>query len=102
VTAADVRGHNIRVAAHRDRAKCTFAVQANLAGFQPVRVEALPSPFTGQSGTLAVRVGQLLVYLEDVDALASVLTALKRAVELQQEAFGGHRQLVFPVELDVA
>lgn len=71
---------------HDDR--CRVAVQAVLEGMQEVRVQAAtPSAGPGH-GQIAVRVGRLLMYINDRDALDSFLDAWQQAADLGDKAFG--------------
>jgi hypothetical protein len=72
---------------HHDQ-RCRIAVQAVLEGEQDVRVQAC-TPLAGPGhGQIAVRVGRLLVYLNDRDALNSFLDAWRDAADLADKAFG--------------
>jgi hypothetical protein len=64
------------------------AAQAMVTGLQDIRVEAA-TPLAGPGhGQIAVRVGRLLIYVNDRDALDSFLDAWTRAQELADKAFG--------------
>jgi hypothetical protein len=64
------------------------AAQAIVEGEQDIRVEAA-TPLAGPGhGQIAVRVGRLLVYLNDRDALESFIDAWRRAEALADKAFG--------------
>jgi hypothetical protein len=64
------------------------AAQALVTGEQDIRVEAA-TPLVGPGhGQIAVRVGRLLVYVNDCAALDSFLDAWTRAEELADRAFG--------------
>ena len=64
------------------------AAQAVVEGMQDIRVEAA-TPLAGPGhGQIAVRVGRLLVYCNDREALESFLDAWHRAEALADKAFG--------------
>jgi len=64
------------------------AAQAVVEGMQDIRVEAA-TPLAGPGhGQIAVRVGRLLVYCNDREALESFLDAWNRAEALADKAFG--------------
>lgn len=64
------------------------AAQAMVSGIQDIRVEAA-TPLAGPGhGQIAVRVGRLLVYVNDRDALGSFIDAWHRAEALADKAFG--------------
>ena len=42
---------------------------------------------------ISIRVGRVLVYLEDRDALNSWIAAIQRAVELQDTAYGPQQKI---------
>ena len=68
--------------------RCRIAVQAVLEGTQEVRVQAV-TPLAGPGhGQIAVRVGRLLVYVNDREALDSFLDAWQQAADLGDKAFG--------------
>ena len=63
--------------------------QAIFAGPQDHRVSAMTPQASGRGyGHIAVRVGRILVYLEDRDALQAWTTAIGKAVDLADSAFG--------------
>src|SRR4051794_27492203 len=68
--------------------KCQVAAQANFAGTQDVRVQVANSIDGANRGVIAVRIGKVLVYVEDRDALASCLDAWREAAESADTAFG--------------
>ena len=79
--------HSARINDHQFR----VAAQAIVTGIQDIRVEAA-TPLAGPGhGQIAVRVGRLLVYVNDRDALDSFLDAWHRAAELADKAFGPQR-----------
>ena len=89
MTTSAVRVHNQVALSHRDVYRCAVAAQANMTGYQSLRVECLTPNFTGRSsGVISIRVGQVLVYLEDREALQSWVAAIQRAIELQDRAYG--------------
>jgi hypothetical protein len=68
--------------------RCRIAVQAVLEGMQEVRVQAA-TPLAGPGhGQIAIRVGRLLIYINDREALDSFLDAWRQAAELGDKAFG--------------
>lgn len=68
---------------------CRLIAQAVMAGPQDHRVQAANAQHTGRGhGVLSIRVGRLLVYLEDRAALLAWQRAIERAVEVQDAAFG--------------
>jgi len=65
------------------------ASQAIFAGPQDHRVCAMTPQASGRGyGHIAVRVGRVLVYLEDRDALQAWTTAIGKAADLADAAFG--------------
>ena len=65
-----------------------MAGQAIVEGMQDIRVEAA-TPLAGSGhGQITVRVGRLLVYCNDCEALESFLDAWHRAEALADKAFG--------------
>ncbi len=67
---------------------CRVAAQAVMEGTQDVRVQAL-TPLAGPGhGQIAVRVGRVLVYVNDREALNSWLDAWQQASALADKAFG--------------
>lgn len=68
--------------------RCRVAVQAVTEGLQDVRVQAA-TPLAGPGhGQIAVRVGRVLVYVNDREALESFLDARTQAEGLADKAFG--------------
>jgi hypothetical protein len=64
------------------------AAQALVAGIQDTHVQAIV-PLSGPGkGQIGVRVGRLLVYVSDRQALASFLDAWREAESMADEAFG--------------
>ena len=71
-----------------DDYQCRVAAQAVMEGTQDVRVQAL-TPLAGPGhGQIAVRVGRVLVYINDREALNSFLDAWQEAADLADKAFG--------------
>lgn len=69
--------------------RCLLAVQAAVQGFQELRVTAQGPPATGTGrAVISVRVGLVLHYLEDRDAMHSWVAATQRAIELRDYAYG--------------
>lgn len=68
--------------------RCQVASQALAAGSQEVAVRVLP-PLSGpQQGQIAVRVGRILIYVANREALESFLDAWSQAERLADDAFG--------------
>ncbi len=68
--------------------RCRIAVQAVMEGMQEVRVQTV-TPLAGPGhGQIAVRVGRILLYLNDRQTLDSFLDAWQQAAELADKAFG--------------
>jgi len=68
--------------------RCRIAVQAVLEGMQEVRVQAV-TPLAGPGhGQIAIRIGRLLIYVNDREALDSCLDAWQQAADLADKAFG--------------
>lgn len=69
--------------------RCLLAVQAKVRGYQELRVVGQNGQSTGTGrGVISIRVGQVLLYLEDREALLSWAAAIQRAIELQDRAYG--------------
>ena len=69
--------------------RCSVAAQAVMAGPQDLRVTAMTAEATGRGyGHICIRVGRLLVYLEDADALQAWRAAVSQAEGLAEEVFG--------------
>ncbi len=66
---------------------CRVAAQAVMEGTQDIRVQA-HMPTVPGNGQIAVRVGRLLVYVNDREALDSFLDAWQQAADLGEKAFG--------------
>jgi hypothetical protein len=68
---------------------CQIAVQARLAGDQPVRVQGVTAvaSCTGKEH-LSVMIGRVLLYLEDRAALDALTDAIQRANALAAGVFG--------------
>ena len=68
--------------------RCRVAVQAVLEGTQEIRVQAV-TPLAGPGhGQIAIRLGRILVYINDREALDSLLDAWRQAADLGDRAFG--------------
>ncbi len=68
--------------------RCRLAVQAVVEGMQEVRVQAV-TPLAGPGhGQIALRVGRILIYVNDREALDSFLDAWQQAADLADKAFG--------------
>jgi hypothetical protein len=69
--------------------KQRIAVQLVLAGLQDCRVLAHSASASGFAhGTIAIRIGRTLLYVEDRDALLSLVAVVQEAVALEDQAFG--------------
>jgi hypothetical protein len=79
-----VRGRSTRINDNQFR----VAAQAIVEGMQDVQVEAASVLAGPGHGQIAVRVGRLLVYLNDREALESFVDAWRRAEALAETAFG--------------
>ncbi len=81
-----VGGRRLRV---RPQPRMQVATQAIFAGPQDHRVFAMTPEASGCGyGHIAVRVGRVLVYLEDRQALEAWTTAIGKAADLADAAFG--------------
>ena len=68
--------------------RCRVAVQAVMEGMQEVRVQAV-TPLAGPGhGQIAIRLGRVLIYLNDRQALESLQDACQQASEHGDKAFG--------------
>ena len=86
------RSPSTRVNDHQFR----VAAQAIVEGMQDIRVEAA-TPIAGPGhGHISVRVGRLLVYVNDREALDSFLDAWHRAEALADKAFGATGPISYP------
>jgi hypothetical protein len=73
----------------RPEARCQVAAQIVMAGHQDYRVTAGNAQVTGRGhGVITLRVGRVLVYLEDREAFESWTRALRDATGLIEGAFG--------------
>lgn len=92
MSAATIRAHNqFKAPQDPDHVgyRCQVAAQAKVRGFQELRVAAQSPQASGNGrGFISVRVGQVLLYLEDRDAMHSWVAAIQRAIELQDNAYG--------------
>jgi len=69
--------------------RCQIAAQAVMAGPQDYRVYGGNAQATGRGhGVITIRVGRVLLYLEDRDALLAWTRAIEKAKELDEVAFG--------------
>ena len=69
--------------------RCSVAAQAVMAGPQEVRVNAVaPHVSETRRGHICLRVGRILIYLEDRTALEDWTAALSQANRLAEGAFG--------------
>ena len=59
-----------------------------MEGIQEVRVQAVTPPAGPGHGQIAIRLARVLIYLNDREALDSLLDASLRASEFGDEAFG--------------
>ncbi|MGH3098191.1 MAG: hypothetical protein ACRDMV_19590 [Streptosporangiales bacterium] len=76
-------------AAEHRLGSCEVAVTARLRGDQDRRVQGVAA-VASRTGTahIALRVGQVLVYLEDREALDALRHAVRKAEHLADEVFG--------------
>ncbi len=73
----------------RPEPRCQIAAQAVMAGVQDWRVSAQNAQASGRGhGVISIRVGRVLIYLEDRDVLDCWAAAIQRAVELRDGAYG--------------
>src|SRR4051794_38466777 len=70
------------------RYTCQVAAQANFAGTQDTRVQAATPLAEPGRGYIAVRIGKMLIYVEDRDALESCVSARQEASTYADQAFG--------------
>lgn len=69
--------------------RCSVATRAVMAGPQSVRVTAMTPQATGRSwGHLCLRVGRVLICLDDRDSLGAWQEALRQAEEMVDAALG--------------
>ncbi len=69
--------------------RCAVAAQAVMCGSQDTRVTAMTAEATGRGyGHVCLRVGRVLIYLEDRDALREWRSAVDQAVGLADAVFG--------------
>jgi hypothetical protein len=69
--------------------RCQIAAQAVMAGSQDMRVQAVgPAASPYPHGYIVIRVGRMLLYLEDREALASWREAMEQAEQYADKAFG--------------
>ena len=59
-----------------------------MEGMQEVRVQAVTPPAGPGHGQIAIRLGRVLIHLNDREALDSLLDAWRQAVDLGDRAFG--------------
>jgi hypothetical protein len=70
-------------------ARCQVAAQVVMAGHQDYRVTAGNAQVTGRGhGVITLRVGRVLIYLEDREAFESWTRAVREATSLLEGAFG--------------
>ena len=85
-------GHRLTAAGHgfvKPSPKCNLGVQVVMAGLQDTRVIGQNAMHTGKGhGCIALRVGTVLIYLEDRHALNSWMDVLNQAVQMQDECYG--------------
>ncbi len=68
--------------------RCDLVTQAVLGGDIDFRVQAM-SPIVGPGlGTISIRLGRVVLVLEDRDALEVLRSAVLQAVDLANRAFG--------------
>jgi hypothetical protein len=69
--------------------RCDVAAQCVMAGPQDHTVRGGNAQVTGRGhGVISMRVGRMLVYLEDRDALQAWRLAIEKALAMQEDAFG--------------
>ena len=69
-------------------AGCRIAIQAVLEGMQEVRVQGV-TPLTGPGhGQIAIRRGRILMYINDREAMDSLLDAYQQAAAMADKAYG--------------
>ncbi len=73
-------------------AKCQIVAQAILAGVQHVRVRHFGRVQGWTTPYISLRIGQVLLNIEDRDALASLGYAIRHAERLADDAFGAARR----------
>ncbi len=68
--------------------RCDLVTQAMLGGDIDFRVQAM-SPVVGPGpGTISIRLGRVMLVLEDRDALEVLITACRQAESMAERAFG--------------
>ena len=78
-----------KISRRLDTARCQIGIQAVMTGLQDYRVSAANAHTTGRdNGVVSIRVGRVLIYLEDRDALLAWSRAIHQAEDLQDAAFG--------------
>src|SRR4051794_21385862 len=75
----------------RLRGKCQIGAHVVLAGAQETRVEAAAALAGPNPGYVAIRIGNLAVWVQDRASLQSLMTACQQAADLAPQ--------VFPVEM---
>ena len=73
-------------------AKCALAVQAILAGVQHVAVRCFSRVDGWDRPYLSIKIGQVLLNIEDRDALNSLSHAVRHAERLADQAFATARR----------
>jgi len=73
--------------------KCLVAAQAILAGPQDVRVVAFGWEQGWTTPYVSVRIGRVLLNIEDRDAFGALLEAVRQAEAAADQAFGPARRL---------
>jgi len=85
--------HRLKVVAAQDAMAtgCTVACQATLSGRQEICVRTL-IPVTGDARPhVALRLGSVLLLIEDMEAMATLARAVAEAQRCAEAAFGGTR-----------
>jgi len=68
--------------------KCSIAATVSMAGRQEVQVRGVTAMASPRGfGHVAIRVGRVLLYVEDRDALEALQEAVRRAVEVAEPVF---------------
>lgn len=74
---------------HQEPSHCEVIASARMRGDQQERVQGMTA-VASRSGEahIALRVGQVLLYLEDREALTTLVRAVRKASELADTVFG--------------
>ena len=89
MTTSKRRLHAVGSVGELPEPRCSVAAQAVMAGPQSVRVAAMTPQASGRGyGHLCLRVGRVLIYLEDRDSLGAWQEALRQAEGMADTALG--------------